>query len=210
MLDNAAWWMNPYKWVDEADYWDGDRLTIRRAVDVLTDTLVERPTDKDVMVRGIRRAVGSGKMTHRQESAVEIARQAAALGQTATTAVAAALGINRHSAWKLLSRADGRAAPPKMETSRKIFAIDDVRVSERDIQRIMATMRVDCAACGRPGCSTRYALCRSCFDTYGPAGERGERTARWLDPLISMTRATARKEAIERLHRTEWREYGAE
>lgn len=209
-----SWWLNPYKWVDEGDLVVGGELRLGRAIAVLTDTMVMRPTDQTVMVNGVAVAVKTAGLTRRQSAALEVARLA--VNQTATIAVAKALDINRHSAYKLLQRA-GAITPNreqrtstgtrtvKMETSERKFAIGySASVSETDIQRVLGGMYVACVACGKKGCRPRYCLCRECWELYGSPDKRAEVTRRWLDPLISMARSQARKDAIEMLHRADW------
>lgn len=197
------WWHDPYRWVDETDILVGGELRVGKAVAALTDTLVVRPTDRAVMAAGVIGAVRTAGLTRRQSAALEVAREAGE--QAATMAVARALGINRHSAYKLLQRAGAITPKRKMETSTRNFAIAySASVSETDVQRVLGGMYVECVACGKKGCRPRYCLCRDCWELYGSPDKRTEMTRRWLDPLISMARSQARKDAIEMLHRADW------
>lgn len=200
---SETWYLNPLKWVDEFDLFDLDgSLNKQRAIDILKDKHVSRPSDDSVMARGIFNSTYAAGLTRKQQSAVDLAREAMVAGQTATVYVAEQLGINRHSAYKLLQRADARLPQPKMETSGLNFdRISNARsrISEQAIQRVIAGMKVECAGCGERPAPARTALCHECIRQYGIEGERPERTVAWLDPMIRLARQEARKRAIDKL-----------
>lgn len=196
------WYLNPLKWVDDDDLFDvTGALTMHRAIDVLKDKLVHRPADEATMTRGLMRSAKAHGLTRKQQSAVDLAREAMVAGQTATLYVAEKLNINRFSAYKLLKRADAKIQP-KMETFAPKFDIYSkarVKIAESDIQRVLAGMKVDCAGCGEKPAPARTCLCYGCLKKYGMDGERPAITAGWLDKMIRITRHDARKRAIDRL-----------
>lgn len=202
LIEREIQWQNPYMWVDETDLLDEHgRMSVRRGVDALTDTMVNRPTDTRVMARGLRAAVRAARLTRAQAEGLTLAREAMQMGLTPSMHIAAVRGVTARAAQRMLKRIDGRLEA-KMFAFGKNFAIEynagtQPMISEKDIQRVLAGLRVECAGCGKPGQNVRYCLCRGCVETYGIAGEREERTRRWLDPLIKEARRMARKEAIE-------------
>lgn len=196
------WYDNPLRWVDESDLFDlSGHLTIHTAIDTLKDKLVHRATDDAVMVRGLFRSVKAQGLTRKQQSAVDLAREAMTLDVTPTMYVAEKLGIHRSNAWRLLRNADARLQPKSATFERKFDIYNKSiapTITEKDIQRTLQSMKVECAGCGKRLAPARTCLCHPCIVEYGLDGERPAQSE-WLDKMVRITRQDARKRAIERL-----------
>jgi hypothetical protein len=197
-----AWYLNPFKWADKSDLYDlSGKLTEDRAIDVLEDILVHRPTDQTTMVRGVKNSVRVAKLTDRQTTAIDLAREAMMNGKRAhqvTGYVAQHLGIHRTNAYQLLKRADSKIQP-KIATFREKVAVYHNTISKADIDRELNRMKSICAGCGKMNAPARTCICHACLMEYGMEGERPPETVKWLDPEQLRLRRLARNEAKNRL-----------
>jgi hypothetical protein len=207
------WWKNPLRYVDADDLLDSTGsltgVTVHNSLSLLRDMAVARPTENAAIGRLFHQSLKNvPALTKRQQDALLVAQAAAMAGLSPVKLVGQELKINRHSAHKLLRRIDERmeawasSRPLKMETIAQnapfIYKRRDA-LDETAVRRVLHKMRVECVACGAPGCRVDYGLCRHCFEKYGADGERGELTERWLTPLLQMMRRQARQEAREQL-----------
>jgi hypothetical protein len=184
------WWLNPYKFVDEIDI----LVKKKQAKVFFYDLLVNRPTEFRTLIVMFMHAYSNldenmVQLTHRQEQAVSLARQAMIIGEPPVKYVSQRLNIAKSSACELLQRANTRL---EIRTFEDLFAVYDsgeqqdyVRPpSEREIQAQKARMTRTCAADGMPGCKNttrgQFALCLPCSEKFGKLREE------WIDPRTKL------------------------
>ncbi len=188
---HQTWYKNPFRWLDDEDLVFGYKHAHEKARAFLASFLVNRPTEFKALIRLMVRAFNGydfERLTNRQALAVLYAREAQEMAKTATVHVAALLGINRHSAWKLLQR----AYRAKMETSGEKFDyIDREYVSswiptEKQIQAKMRSKPRICAHCGGVTPDGSKSLCFKChFDLRTDRPDTwSSLTREWLQPEI--------------------------
>ena len=178
------------------------------AVQILRDLIVARPTEFDTLKRMFYRAIRSYGLTWKQAEALHHARVARDLGQTESVYVASRMGINRHSAWKLLSRAEQSVSietlinNPKMETFTNNLGIySDTRtkidITAATVDKVTGGMLVDCVVCGKQ-CRGKHCVCYACSKAYGSTKEE---RPHWLNEAVKMAKAEARLEAKAKIFR---------
>jgi len=173
------WYDNPLNFLDPEELFMPDGLLRTRSglmaiageifrenrngtPDILEDILHgSLPGSKDVqrtvlmkMLRDVLSAF-SKKATRAQIEAIVLAREAELQGKTATVYIAKERNINRHSAYKLLKRAE-RAL---LETSGTSSAIIDI---EAQIKEQARSLQRFCASCGQQCEDGLHSLCASC------------------------------------------------
>lgn len=201
VLRNDQWWMMPDSFVDALDI---EKLG-KGAIELLRDMVVSRPTEfgrlRKLFLRSLKRPI---TLLPRQEKAIVLANEARQLGFTETVYVADKLGINRHSAYKLLQRAEQRlliaeiqnGLSTKMETSDDNMGIYSdtqakIDIDASQIDKIYGGLMVDCAVCQKR-CRAKYAICHECATTYGKTQDEREY---WLQELIKDIKRVARQDA---------------
>lgn len=189
------WYDDKSRWLDPDDYFispqDNRYRPTTAGLASLKDHIVDREqTEYAVFKAGVYAACGKASLTRRQQEAVALAREAMRLNITPSTYVSAVLGINRHSAYKLLTRVDSRLENSnlaKMETSSKtIHMISRTRdKSPSRIRKQMAAQSVVCAALGTEACQEvahiRYCICASCAERYRIKGVSVRQAMRQLE-----------------------------
>lgn len=184
------WWKNPFKYVDEEDI-----LTKQREAKVFFyDLLINRQTEFRTLIMMFMAAYNNldedvVQLTHRQEQAVSLARQAMVIGEPPVKYVSQHLSIDKSNASRLLKRAGFKL---EIATFEDLLAVYDsgeqqdyVRhPSEREIQAQKARMTRTCAADGMPGCKSttrgQFALCLPCSEKFGKSREE------WIDPRTKL------------------------
>lgn len=88
-------------------------------------------------------------LTKRQQQAAEAYDEAIHLGITPSTHVAAKLGINRHSAYKLIQRANLETFHESVDyIYRSVYQFDDWHPTPKQVQAMMKSKPRICAYCG--------------------------------------------------------------
>lgn len=207
------WYEYPERWVDAVDI----QLRGKASVDILRDMIVKRNTEysrfKKLFLRAMSNAI---TLLPRQQIVIDLANQARQMGITETTYIAENLGINRHSAYKALKRAEDRLIiityqnDEKMETYGDSIPFDDesrIEIEKRDIKRVYAGMIIDCPGNGANltclgSARVRYGLCSECAQEYG---RHQEDRPEWLQKLVRLVQRQMWSEAKDIVFR---RKYG--
>lgn len=212
------WYESPEAWVEGEDI---KRLG-KWAFLALRDLIVKRKSELTSFEHLFQSALNNKvSLTRRQQKAMEYADEAIRLGLTETTYVAQKLGINRHSAFKLLNRAHDRMifityqSNIKMETFHDSTGIysdtpPKIELDNDEIFRIQAGLKYDCPCSGlNPKCkgtaNGRFGLCYPCSKTYGAnKEERLMNGYEWVQAMVADIKAQAYKDAekilFERQH----------
>lgn len=210
------WWLNPYKFVDEEDI----LVHKREAKIFFYDLLVNRPSEFRTLIVMFMRAYSNldedlVQLTHRQEQAISLARQAMIIGEPPVKYVSERLNIAKSSASELLQRANTRLEIRTFDDLFHVYVDDDSvntwSPSEQQIKAQMAKMTRECAASGTPKCKGttrgRFALCLPCSQHYGAIREdwvkpqTGEPLT-WLLEEARRIDTQLRKDAINLLHQS--------
>lgn len=168
----TTWHRNPYKWVDDEDLFLGTREAKQRGYRFFASLNLFRPTEYAALVRLFHRALSGydvERLTPRQTQAVLLAHEARLQNKTPSTYVANKLQINRHSAYKLLKRAD----LSKMETSEGVSPLYSEGVhaltilpTREDIKSARPVVKRDCCICGVKTPDGTKALCWDCHSRF--------------------------------------------
>lgn len=197
------WYKTSLGWVDAEDLTEFDL-----GMACLIDTLVSRPTEFKAFLHLFAWAYNR-PLTEKQEQALMLERWAVENGLAPGPVITEQMHMDRPSSSRILHRAKQR----KMTTN-DIFAatpsVDQLpkpdywAPSKNEVNRIIRSIKVPCAAHGTEGCkgtaSGNWGICPSCMGHYGIEGERDPDVERWLNPLILANRRMARDEAIRRLY----------
>lgn len=206
-----TWWHDPEKFVDAVDI----EKHGGGAVQLLRDLIVKRTTEYDKISQLFFDALSKPiTLLPRQQTAIQLADEAKLLGITETSYISQKLGINRHSAYKLLRRAEDRLliitfqSNKKMETySDSVAFIDDTRmkVSKQDIFKRVKNRRVSCPT--QPfnadkcdgDCFAHFGICRPCLLTFDDLSRYPDGRPDWVQLLINTTRKEAREQARQEI-----------
>lgn len=197
-------WNDPETYVDAVDI----EKRGRGAVELLKDLIVKRETEYEklssMFLKSLKRPI---QLLPRQQQAIDLANQAKALGITETIYISEQLDINRHSAYKLLRRAEDRLliityqSNTKMETyehEQAIYSDARLRVSQHDIDRVVRGRTITCLTQPQniDSCNGRasayYGICRPCYETFTNTRYYPDGIPEWVQKMVNMNRKEQR------------------
>jgi hypothetical protein len=142
-------------------------------------------------------------LTKRQQAAAEAYDEAIHLGITPSTHVAAKLGINRHSAYKLIQRANLETFHEFVHyIYRSVYQMDDWSPTPQQVKAMMKARARTCAYCGGNTRDGSLPLCFGCHSKLGSLREEAwnYRTRSWLAPEIRRIENEHREWAIDQCY----------
>jgi hypothetical protein len=143
-------------------------------------------------------------LTKRQQAAAEAYDEAIHLGITPSTHVAAKLGINRHSAYKLIQRANLETFHEFVHyIYRSVYQMDDWSPTPQQVKAMMKARARICAYCGGNTRDGSLPLCFECHSKLGSLREEAwnYRTRSWLAPEIRRIENEHRAWAIDQCYK---------
>ena len=213
---NTHWYELPEKWLDADDIDKRGKWAIEILKDMIVNRHVEYSRFRKLFFRSLTNPI---VLLPRQQQALDLATYARLHGLTETTYISEQLSINRHSAYKLLKRAEERFCIIAWRDGEKMETFDDsvalyheggvkIELSRADIMKEFAGLSVTCPT--QP-CNTncygvanaRYGLCSSCKDLYGTIQEERDE---WVQALVRDVRREAYAQAKQNVF---MRKYGA-
>jgi len=143
-------------------------------------------------------------LTKRQQQAAEAYDEAIHLGITPSAHVAATLGINRHSAYKLIKRSNLETFHGFVDYMySSVYQIDEWSPSPKQVQAMMKSKPRTCAYCGvQPSTNGAMPLCFKCHSLIGMNEREWDNLTRgWLPAEIKRLRSEHRLWAVDQCYK---------
>lgn len=142
-------------------------------------------------------------LTKRQQQAAEAYDEAIHLDINPSMHVAAKLGINRHSAYKLIQRANLETFHEiEAYIYRSVYQMDGWSPTPKQITAMMKSRPRTCAYCGGKTYDGSVPLCFECHSRLGSLREEAwdKRTRSWLKPEIDRIRREHKAWAVDQCY----------